>query len=117
MPKIPALWVDGSSSSGEVNGDETEGVAIVQIFPHLKKQKGFLWNRLSVRLFNKRKDWRGRKGKSPSSFDKAVFTVLESSFYPRSRLEKGLVQHSFAGGAFLSLGHYLPGAVLRMASR
>lgn len=122
MPKIPALWVDGPSSGGEVNGDETEGVAIVQIFPHLKKQKGFLWNRLSVRLFNKRKDWRGRKGKSLILFQGDCLQGSKIVFLSKVKPRKGpakaiLNKHSFAREAFLSLGHYLlPGAV-RMASR
>ena len=121
MPKIPALWIDGFSSEGEVIGVETEGVAIVQIFPHLKKQKGFLWNRLSVRLFNKRKDWRGRKGKSIIPFQGDCLHGSKIVFLSKVKPRKGpgtaiLNKHSFAGEAFLALGHYLPGAV-RMASR
>ena len=109
MPMIPALWVDGSSSGGEVNGDETEGLAIVQIFPHLKKQKGFLGNRLSVRLFNKRKDWRGRKGKSLILFQGDCLhgskIVFLSKVKPRKGPETAMInKHSFCRRGFSSFG-------------
>jgi len=104
MPKIPALWVDGTSSEGEVNGVETEGLAIVQIFPHLKKQKGFLGNRLSVRLFNKRKDWRGRKGKSLILFQGDCLHGSKIVFLSKVKPRKGPGTAQLCRGGFSSFG-------------